>query len=82
MQLSQIGADLEEFTKISHYIVDLRNQVVKLQQNLDLCEETRSALDLKCCGLSDQNAYLEVRSKCSSPLCDNRMFVIALVIYS
>ncbi|VDK76748.1 unnamed protein product [Litomosoides sigmodontis] len=60
-QLSQIGADLEEFTKISHYIADLRNQVVKLQQNLDLCEESRNALNLKCRGLSDQNAHLEAK---------------------
>ncbi|CAG9537312.1 unnamed protein product, partial [Cercopithifilaria johnstoni] len=58
-QLSQIGADLEEFSKISHYIADLRNQVVKLQQDLDLCERSRSAISLKCNGLSDQNAYLE-----------------------
>ncbi|VBB28256.1 unnamed protein product [Acanthocheilonema viteae] len=58
-QLSQIGADLEELTKISHYIDELRNQSVKLQQDLDLCERSRSAISLKCRGLSDQNAYLE-----------------------
>ncbi|VDO32893.1 unnamed protein product [Onchocerca flexuosa] len=58
-QLSQIGTDLEEFTKISQYIADLRNRMVKLQQDLDLCERSREAINTKCRGLSDQNTYLE-----------------------
>uniref|UniRef100_A0A0R3RQ58 Unconventional myosin-XVIIIa n=1 Tax=Elaeophora elaphi TaxID=1147741 RepID=A0A0R3RQ58_9BILA len=60
-QLSQIGADLEEFYKISHYIGDLRNQLINLKQDLDLSERSRSAIILKCRGLSDQNAYLETQ---------------------
>ncbi|VDM92488.1 unnamed protein product, partial [Onchocerca ochengi] len=58
-QLSQIGTDLEEFTKISQYIADLRNRMIKLQQDLDLCERSRDAINTKCRGLSDQNTYLE-----------------------
>ncbi|EFO21050.2 hypothetical protein LOAG_07437 [Loa loa] len=58
-QLSQIGADLEELTKVSHYIADLKNQMIKLQQDLDLCERSRNAISLKCHGLSDQNTCLE-----------------------
>ncbi|MCP9260995.1 hypothetical protein DINM_004388 [Dirofilaria immitis] len=58
-RLSQIGADIEEFTKVSHYIADLRNQMIKLQQDLDLCERNRSVINTKCHGLSKQNAYLE-----------------------
>lgn len=61
MQLSQIGADIEELSKVSHFIADLRNQMVRLQQGLDVCERSRDAISLKCQGLSDKNASLEVR---------------------
>uniref|UniRef100_A0A1I8EUD6 Uncharacterized protein n=1 Tax=Wuchereria bancrofti TaxID=6293 RepID=A0A1I8EUD6_WUCBA len=58
-QLSQIAADFEELTKVSHYIADLKNEMANLQRDLDLCERSRNAISLKCRGLSDQNAYLE-----------------------
>uniref|UniRef100_A0A915PZY3 Uncharacterized protein n=1 Tax=Setaria digitata TaxID=48799 RepID=A0A915PZY3_9BILA len=60
VQLSQIGADLEEFRKIGHYIASFRNQMIKMQQDLDSCERSHNTISAKCRGLSDQNAYLQV----------------------